>query len=169
MLSLFPVTTDDRPPGRLELMTTFVCYSQFLAAFGAAGSQHSTTIRGRHSLHKAMFVAALALRGLKCSFHCSIILCPTRERFVFSCRKSVQNYYKKMNPPNFPSKKSKNNSFLLLLGINTCHLRPKSAGISPHCWVSHLSTWVVVGFSCSHFSAALTASSRSWLSRVHCR
>ena len=63
---------------RLEFVTTFVCYGQFLTTFCAACCQYATTISGGHSLKETVFVTALALGGLECTFHCSINLCPSQ-------------------------------------------------------------------------------------------
>jgi len=49
-------------------------YGQLLAAFGAARSQHATTILRCHALAETMLVNAATVVGLKCSFHCSIIV-----------------------------------------------------------------------------------------------
>ena len=57
-------------------MTTLVSHGQFLTTFSAAGSQHATTISGGHSLKEAVFVTALALGWLECTFHCLISLGP---------------------------------------------------------------------------------------------
>ncbi len=57
-------------------MTSFVCYGQFLASFGATSGEYTATIGGSHSLQEPMFVTSFALRWLKRSFHCLIALCP---------------------------------------------------------------------------------------------
>jgi len=53
----------------LKFVTSFVSHSQFLTTFSTAGSQYAATVSGGHSLQEAVFVTALALRGLKCTFH----------------------------------------------------------------------------------------------------
>ena len=49
-----------------------VRYGQFLATFGATGSQYTTAIGGSHSLTETVFVSSLSVGGLECSFHCCI-------------------------------------------------------------------------------------------------
>ena len=49
-----------------------VRYGQFLAAFGATGSQYTTAIGGSHSLTETVLVSSLSVGGLECSFHCCI-------------------------------------------------------------------------------------------------
>lgn len=49
-----------------------VRYGQFLATFGAAGSQYTTAIGCSHSLTETVLVSSLSVGGLECSFHCCI-------------------------------------------------------------------------------------------------
>ena len=66
-------------------------YCQLLAAFGAARSQHATTILRCHALAETMLVHAATVVGLKCSFHCSIIVYFVEFLSTFS-RFGVQKY-----------------------------------------------------------------------------
>ena len=51
-----------------------VRYGQLLAALCTARSQDATAILGGHALAETMLVHAAAIVGLKCSFHCCILL-----------------------------------------------------------------------------------------------
>ena len=53
----------------LPLMTAFVRYGQALAAFGPAASNYIAAVNGFHARAEPVLVAALALRGLKSTFH----------------------------------------------------------------------------------------------------
>ena len=53
----------------LALMTTFVGYGQALAAFGTTTSDYAAAVSGFHTRAETVLVAALALRGLKSTFH----------------------------------------------------------------------------------------------------
>ncbi len=55
-----------------RLAYVFVRNGQLSTTFCATGSQHATAIRRCHTRTKAMLVHSLAIRGLKCSFHCSL-------------------------------------------------------------------------------------------------
>ena len=59
-------------------MTTFVRNSQFLAAFSAASCEYAAAVSGGHTFTETVLVAAFALRWLKCSFHFSDSLGPSR-------------------------------------------------------------------------------------------
>ena len=45
-----------------------------VATFSATTSQHLAAIGGCHSFTEAVFVNALTVRGLECSFHCLIVI-----------------------------------------------------------------------------------------------
>ena len=55
---------------------------QLLATFRTAGSQYTTTILCCHTLAETMLVHAAAIVGLKCSFHCCILL----GYFISGCK-----------------------------------------------------------------------------------
>ena len=59
-------------------MTTFVRNSKFLAAFSAASCEYAAAVSGGHTFTETVLVAAFALRWLKCSFHFSDSLGPSR-------------------------------------------------------------------------------------------
>lgn len=42
---------------------------KFLTAFFAASGQYASSVCSLHSAAESMFIASLALRGLKCPFH----------------------------------------------------------------------------------------------------
>ena len=54
---------------QLSLMLSFVCNSQLLPSFCPAISKDRSSSGTRHSCPKAVFVASLSSRRLKCSFH----------------------------------------------------------------------------------------------------
>jgi len=56
--------------------------SQFPAPFGAAGFKHTTTVAGRHALHKPMFTFARNALRLPGSFHRK----PCSPPLLISCR-----------------------------------------------------------------------------------
>ena len=51
------------------LSVVLIGNGEFLAALGAARSQHTTTVLGGHSLTETVLVHSPAIVGLKCSFH----------------------------------------------------------------------------------------------------
>lgn len=74
----------------LALAVYFVGNRQFLAAFGAAGSQYATAVSCLHAMTETMLVASLSVVRLECSFHfllcffiinsCHIPLCHSLDR-----------------------------------------------------------------------------------------
>ena len=56
------------------LSVVLVGNGQLLTALCAARSQHATTILRCHALAETMFVHAATVVGLKCSFHCLIVV-----------------------------------------------------------------------------------------------
>lgn len=49
-------------------------YGQFLATFCAARGQYASAVLRGHSLSETVLVIAATVVGLKCSFHCLIVL-----------------------------------------------------------------------------------------------
>ncbi len=55
-------------------MTRFITYSEFPTSFSTTASQYSATIMRGRAFTEAMLISTLCSAGLKCSFHCLLIL-----------------------------------------------------------------------------------------------
>ena len=71
-MSLIPLIVQMPTNGLLSVI--LVRYGQLLAALCTARSQDAAAILGGHALAETMLVHAATVVGLKCSFHCLIVL-----------------------------------------------------------------------------------------------
>ena len=79
----------------LNLFTVMlVGNGELFATACTARSQYATTILGCHSLTEAVFVNPSTVVGLKCSFHCFILI------YCYNLAFEVQNYLFLFKQPN---------------------------------------------------------------------
>ena len=94
IVSSLPCNVVKRGRGRDLFAVMFVRNGEFLTTARTASSQNATTILRWHPLTEAVLIHPSAIVGLKCSFHCFILI------YCYNLAFEVQNYLFLFKQPN---------------------------------------------------------------------